>query len=40
MEIDALADALPDNVAEYIWFDVCLMGCIEGLYEMRNKATI
>ena len=38
MEIDALADALPDDVAEYIWFDVCLMGCIEGLYEMRNKA--
>lgn len=38
MEIDALADALPDGVAEYIWFDVCLMGCIEGLYEMRNKA--
>lgn len=38
MEIDALADALPDGVAEYIWFDVCLMGCVESLYEMRRKA--
>lgn len=38
MEVDAIAEALPDRVAEYIWFDVCLMGTVEGLYEFRNKA--
>lgn len=38
MEIDALADDLPDHVAEYIWFDVCLMGSVEALYELRNKS--
>lgn len=38
IEIDALADGLPDGVAEYIWFDVCLMGSVEALYEMRNKS--
>jgi len=37
MEIDALANALPDHVAEYIWFDACLMGSVEVLYELRNK---
>lgn len=38
MGIDQLADALPDHVAEYIWFDVCLMGSVEALYELRNKS--
>ncbi|MCI1647799.1 MAG: clostripain-related cysteine peptidase [Bacteroides sp.] len=38
MEIDQLADALPDHVAEYIWFDVCLMESVEALYELRNKS--
>jgi len=37
MEIDALANALPDNVAEYIWFDACLMGNVETLYQLRHK---
>lgn len=38
MEVDAIAKALPDGATEYIWFDVCLMGTIEGLYEFRNKS--
>ena len=38
MEIDQIAEALPDHVAEYIWFDVCLMGSAEALYAFRNKA--
>lgn len=38
IEIDALAAGLPDHVAEYIWFDVCLMGSVEALYELRNKS--
>lgn len=38
MEIDAIANSLPDAVAEYIWFDACLMGNVEGLYELRRKA--
>jgi hypothetical protein len=37
MEIDALAEALPDNVAEYIWFDACLMGSVETFYALRRK---
>jgi hypothetical protein len=37
MEIDDLADALPDNGLEYVWFDVCLMGGVDALYELRNK---
>lgn len=37
MTIDKLADALPDHIAEYIWFDACLMGSVEVLYELRNK---
>ncbi len=37
IEVDELAKALPDHVAEYIWFDVCLMGSVEALYEVRNK---
>ena len=37
MEIDALAKALPDSVAEYIWFDACLMGSVETFYALRRK---
>lgn len=36
MEIDDLADALPASVAEFILFDVCLMGSVEALYEIRH----
>lgn len=38
IEIDALAAGLPDHVADYIWFDVCLMGSVEALYELRYKS--
>lgn len=37
IDVDELAESLPDHTAEYIWFDVCLMGCVEGLYAVRNK---
>jgi hypothetical protein len=38
MEIDALARALPDNAAEYIWFDACLMGSVEVFHALRRKS--
>lgn len=38
MEIDEIADAMPNNFADYIWFDVCFMGSVDALYEFRNKA--
>lgn len=38
IEIDALAAGLPDHVAEYIWFDMCLMGSVEALYALRYKS--
>jgi len=37
LEIDKMADALPDNSFEYILFDVCLMGNIESLYQLRHS---
>lgn len=37
MEIDQLAKALPDGVADYIWFDACLMANAETFYELRTK---
>ena len=37
LEIDKMADALPDNGFEYILFDVCLMGNIESLYQLRHS---
>lgn len=37
IDMDELAESLSDHAAEYIWFDVCLMGCVEGLYAVRNK---
>lgn len=36
-DIDELADAIPDNVFRYIWFDVCYMGGIETAYQFRDK---
>lgn len=36
-DIDELADAIPDNMFEFIWFDVCYMGGIETIYQLRNK---
>lgn len=38
MEIKDLADAIPDGMFDFIAFDACYMGCVEVLYELRNKA--
>lgn len=38
INIDELADALPDGGLEYIWFDACFMGSIEVFYQLREKA--
>ena len=37
MEIDEMAAALPDNVAQFMLFDACMMGSVEALYQLRNK---
>ncbi len=37
MDIHELADAIPDNAFEFIWFDCCYMGGIELAYQLRNK---
>lgn len=37
MEIDDMAAALPDHVAEFMLFDACMMGSVEALYQLRNK---
>lgn len=36
-DIDELASAIPDKMFEFIWFDVCYMGGIETIYQLRNK---
>lgn len=38
MELEDMADAIPDNVFDYILFDACYMGNIEVAYALRNKA--
>lgn len=37
INIDELADAIPDNMFNFIWFDACYMSGIETIYELRNK---
>lgn len=37
INIDELADAIPDNLFSFIWFDACYMCGIETIYELRNK---
>ncbi|MBD5355937.1 MAG: hypothetical protein HDR88_02890 [Bacteroides sp.] len=37
INIDELADAIPDNFFNFIWFDACYMSGIETIYELRNK---
>ena len=36
--ITDLAEAVPDNLFDFIWFDCCYMSNIETLYQMRHKA--
>lgn len=38
MNIDELANAIPDNSFDIIWFDCCYMSAIEVAYELRHKA--
>lgn len=40
INVDVLADAVPDGMFDYIWFDSCYMGNIETLYEFRNKCNL
>lgn len=37
MELDELADAIPDGVFDFIAFDACYMGSVEVAYALRNK---
>ena len=37
MEIDELADAIPDGVFDYIAFDACYMGAVEVAYALRKR---
>ena len=37
INVDDLANALPDHLFNYIWFDSCYMSNIETIYEFRNK---
>lgn len=36
-DIDELADAIPEGMFDYIWFDCCYMMGIETLYQLRDK---
>lgn len=38
MDLDELAEAIPDNVFDFIVFDACYMGNVEVVYALRNKA--
>jgi len=38
MDLDGLADAIPDGLFDFIAFDACYMGNIEIIYALRNKA--
>jgi len=37
LNIDQLADAIPDDLFSFIWMDCCYMASIECAYELRNK---
>lgn len=36
-DVIELADAIPDRLFDYIWFDACYMMCVENVYQLRNK---
>ncbi|MBR6371375.1 MAG: hypothetical protein IKS24_09950 [Bacteroidaceae bacterium] len=38
MDVNELAEAIPDDLFEFIIFDTCYMGCVELAYAFRNKA--
>lgn len=37
MDIDDMAEAIPDGMFDSIWFDCCYMSNIETLYELKGK---
>ena len=37
INIDDLAEVIPDRLFDFIWFDACYMSGIEMIYELRNK---
>ena len=37
IDIDELADAIPEGLFSFIWFDACYMAGIETAYEFRDK---
>lgn len=37
IDLDKLAEAIPDNLCHTIWFDCCYMGSVEVAYQLRNK---
>lgn len=37
LDLDQLAEAIPDNVFDMIWFDCCYMSGIEVAYQLRDK---
>ena len=37
MELDGMAEAIPDNVFDFIIFDACYMSNVEVAYALRNK---
>ena len=37
INVDELADAVPDGVFDFIWFDSCYMSNIESIYQFRGK---
>ncbi len=40
IDVDELADAIPSDLFEFIWFDACYMGGIETVYELRDKCQV
>lgn len=40
INVDDLANAVPDNLFHYIWFDSCYMSNIETVYQFRKKCKI
>lgn len=37
IDLDMLADAIPDGKFDVIWFDCCYMSSVEVAYQLRNK---
>lgn len=40
INVDDLANQIPDHFFDYIWFDSCYMSNIESIYQFRNKCDL